>query len=113
VTLTLDRVEVTLRISGRGLPTQQIRRNPKLFVDAQTDGWTMDTTSNSRSIRSLKVKNNNFLPSKFSNFSRWSYDKKTIQENECNIQTLCPSVEMSTVWLLRPRVDTSTKRHHI
>ena len=41
MTLTLDRVEVTLRISGRGpVPTQQIRRNPKLFVDARTDGWT-------------------------------------------------------------------------
>jgi len=56
LTLTLDRVEVTLvRISGRGLPTHQIRAKlEKLFVDGSTcvrmDGRT-DTTSNSRSIR--------------------------------------------------------------
>ena len=41
-TLTLDRVEVTLvRISGRGLPTHQIRwKSEKLFVDVRTDGHT-------------------------------------------------------------------------
>jgi len=38
LTLTLDRVEVTLvRISGRGLPTHQIRwKLEKLFVDVRT-----------------------------------------------------------------------------
>ena len=38
VTLTLDRVEVTLvRICGRGLPTHQIRwKLEKLFVDVRT-----------------------------------------------------------------------------
>ena len=38
VTLTLDRVEVTLvRICGRGLPTHQIRwKSEKLFVDVRT-----------------------------------------------------------------------------
>jgi len=40
VTLTLDRVEVILvHISGRGLPTYQIRaKSEKLFVDV----WTAD-----------------------------------------------------------------------
>jgi len=57
LTLTLDRVEVTLVcISGQGLPTHQITwKSEKLFVDVRTDvrkdGWT-DTTSNSRCIRS-------------------------------------------------------------
>jgi len=39
VTLTLDRVEVTLvSICGRGLPTHQIRwKLEKLFVDVRTD----------------------------------------------------------------------------
>jgi len=39
LTLTLDRVEVTLvRIRGRDLPTHQIRwKSEKLFVDVQTD----------------------------------------------------------------------------
>ena len=39
LTLTLDRVEVTLvRICGRGLPTHQIRwKSEKLFVDVRTD----------------------------------------------------------------------------
>ena len=39
LTLTLDRVEVTLvRICGRGLPTYQIRwKSEKLFVDVRTD----------------------------------------------------------------------------
>jgi len=39
VTLTLERVEVTLvRICGRGLPTHQIRwKSEKLFVDIRTD----------------------------------------------------------------------------
>jgi len=48
LTLTLDRVEVTLvQISSRGLPTYQIRvKSEKLFVDMRTDGRT-DTTSNS------------------------------------------------------------------
>ena len=42
LTLTLDRVEVTLvRICGRGLPTHQIRwKSEKLFVDVRTDGHT-------------------------------------------------------------------------
>jgi len=40
LTLTLDRVEVTLvRICGRGLPTHQITwKSGKLFVDVRTDG---------------------------------------------------------------------------
>ena len=39
LTLTLDRVEVTLvRIRGRGLPIHQIRwKSEKLFVDVRTD----------------------------------------------------------------------------
>jgi len=54
LTLTLDWVEVTLVcICGQGLPTHQITwKSEKLFVDVRTDGRT-DTTSNSRSIRSL------------------------------------------------------------
>jgi len=46
LTLTLDRVEVTLvRICGRGLPTHQIRwKSETLFVDVRmdvrTDGHT-------------------------------------------------------------------------
>ena len=42
VTLTLDRVEITLvRIRGRGLPTHQIRwKSEKLFVDVRTDVLT-------------------------------------------------------------------------
>ena len=42
VTLTLDRVEVTLvRIWGRGLPTHQIRwKSEQLFVNVRTDGHT-------------------------------------------------------------------------
>jgi len=42
VTLTLDRVEVTLvHIRGGGLPTHQIRlKSEKLFVDVWTDVWT-------------------------------------------------------------------------
>jgi len=42
LTLTLDRVEVTLvHICGRGLPTHQIRwKSEKLFVDVRTDGRT-------------------------------------------------------------------------
>jgi len=42
LTLTLDRVEVTLvRICGRGLTTHQIRwKSEKLFVDVRTDGRT-------------------------------------------------------------------------
>jgi len=42
LTLTLDRVEVTLvRTSGRGLPTHQIRwKSEKLFVHVRTDGHT-------------------------------------------------------------------------
>jgi len=42
LTLTLDRVEVTLlHISGRDLPTHQIRSKlEKLFVDVRTDGHT-------------------------------------------------------------------------
>jgi len=41
LTLTVDRVEVTLvRICGRGLPTHQIRWAEKLFVDVRTDGHT-------------------------------------------------------------------------
>jgi len=40
LTLTLDRVEVTLvRIRGQGLPIHQIRwKSEKLFVDVRTDG---------------------------------------------------------------------------
>jgi len=40
MTLTLDRVEVTLvQICGRGLPTYQIRwKSEKLFVDERMDG---------------------------------------------------------------------------
>jgi len=42
LTLTLDRVEVTLvHICGRGLPTHQIRwKSEKLFVDVRTYGRT-------------------------------------------------------------------------
>ena len=42
LTMTLDRVEVTLlHTCGRGLPTHQIRwKSEKLFVDVRTDGWT-------------------------------------------------------------------------
>jgi len=43
LTLTLDRVEVTLvRICGRSLPTHQIRwkSEKKLFADVRTDGHT-------------------------------------------------------------------------
>ena len=42
LTLTLDRVEITLvRICGRDLPTYQIRwKSEKLFVDVRTDGHT-------------------------------------------------------------------------
>jgi len=42
LTLTLDRVEVTLvRMCGGGLPTHQIRwKSEKLFVDLRTDGRT-------------------------------------------------------------------------
>jgi len=42
LTLTLDRVEVTLvRIHGRGLHTHQIRwKSEKVFVDVRTDGRT-------------------------------------------------------------------------
>jgi len=42
LTLTLDRVEVTLvRICGRGLPTHQIRwKSEKLFVDVRTKVWS-------------------------------------------------------------------------
>ena len=45
VTLTLDRVEVTLvRICGRSLPTHQIRwKSEKPFVDVCTDGTTDGT----------------------------------------------------------------------
>jgi len=40
LTLTLDRVEVTLvSIRGKGLPTYQIRwKSEKLFVDVRMDG---------------------------------------------------------------------------
>jgi len=45
LTLTLDRVEVTLvRICGRGLPTQQIRSKSEKLC-GRTDGRT-DLTSN-------------------------------------------------------------------
>ena len=47
LTLTLDRVEVTLvRICGRGLPTHQIRwkSEKKLFVDVRTDGHLSEQT---------------------------------------------------------------------
>ena len=46
LTLTLDRVEVTLmRICGGGLPTHQIRwKSEKLFVDVRTDGRTYGRT---------------------------------------------------------------------
>ena len=42
LTLTLDRVEVTLAcICGQGPPTHQIRwKSEKLFVDVRTDGRT-------------------------------------------------------------------------
>ena len=42
LTLTLDRVEVTLvRICGRGIPTHEIRwKSEQLFVDVRTDGRT-------------------------------------------------------------------------
>jgi len=42
LTLSLDRVEVTLvRICGRGLPTHEFRwKSEKLFVDVRTDGRT-------------------------------------------------------------------------
>jgi len=50
-TLTLERVEVTrMRISGRGLPTHQIRsKSGKLLVDGRNYG-RMDITYNIRSI---------------------------------------------------------------
>jgi len=49
LTLTLDRVEVTLvRISGRGLPTHQIRwKSGKLFVDVRTDTPKFQSTRSS------------------------------------------------------------------
>jgi len=41
LTLTLDRVEVTLvRIRGRGLPTHQIRRKSEKLFCGRTDVWT-------------------------------------------------------------------------
>jgi len=53
VTLILDCVKVTLmRISGRNLPTHQIKsKSEKLFVDGHMDGWMAEFQS-SRSIRS-------------------------------------------------------------
>ena len=47
LTLTSDRVEVILmRISGRGLPTHQIRlKSEKLFMDVRVDGRTPDFQS--------------------------------------------------------------------
>jgi len=49
LTLTLDRVEVTLvRICGRGLPTHQIRwKSEKLFVDVRTDTPEFQSTRSS------------------------------------------------------------------
>jgi len=49
LTLTLDRVEVTLvRICGRGLPTYQIRwKSEKLFVDVRTDTPEFQSTRSS------------------------------------------------------------------
>jgi len=49
LTLTLDRVEVTLvRTSGRGLPTHQIRwKSEKLFVDIRTDTPEFQSTRSS------------------------------------------------------------------
>jgi len=49
LTLTLDRVEVTLvRICGRGLPTHQIRwKSGKLLVDVQTDTPEFQSTRSS------------------------------------------------------------------
>jgi len=48
LTLTLDPVEVTLvHMSGRGLPTYQIRsKSEKLFVDVQMDVQMDGHTSN-------------------------------------------------------------------
>jgi len=41
LTLTLDRVEVTLlHISGRDLPTYQIRSKLEKLFCGRTDGWT-------------------------------------------------------------------------
>ena len=52
LTLTLDRVEVTLvRIRGRGLPTHQIRwKSEKKFVDARTDVRTPEFQSTRSSV---------------------------------------------------------------
>jgi len=55
--LTLDWVDVTLvRISGRGLPTHQIRsKSEKLFVDGQTYIWTDGQTYLSSNLYDLKL----------------------------------------------------------
>ena len=55
--LTLVRVEVILvRISGRGLPTHQIRsKSEKLFVDGQTYIWTDGQTYLSSNLYDLKL----------------------------------------------------------
>ena len=54
LTLTLDRVEVTLvRIRGRGLPTNQIRwKSEKVFVDVRMYGRTDGRTPEFQSTRS-------------------------------------------------------------
>jgi len=63
LTLTLDRVEVTLvRICGRGLPTHQIRwKSEKLFVDLiRTDGTPEFQSTRSSVGDDLKIGENFF-----------------------------------------------------
>jgi len=63
LTLNLDRVEVTLvLISGRGLPTHQIRwKSEKLFVDVRRTDWWMDVRMNTREFQSTRSSPGNDL----------------------------------------------------
>jgi len=70
--LTLDRVEVTLvHLSGRGLPTHQIRpKLEKLFVDGWMDGCMYGETDRSSNLfhhhwRWPKIKNQSKQPQKY------------------------------------------------
>ena len=60
LTLTMDRVEVTLvRICDGGLPTHQIRwKSEKLFVHVRTDGRTTHGRTDRRTHLSSHANNN-------------------------------------------------------